>query len=132
MESRGHSETATGERIQLANLTPHDLLARIVAACTQSPTVNAYALRILDLDVLSLRVYLVDNSFIEVFYNVTTDKVAFALIVKDQRIYGKDNAKMGWHVHPPGDPNAHRPCAPVSFETFLTEVESLRFSSSQP
>ena len=132
MGSRSHSETAAGERIQLANLTPHDLLARIVAACTQSSAVTAYTVRILDIDVLSLRVYLVDNSFIEVFCNVTTGKAAFALIVGDRRVYGKDNAKMGWHMHPFDDPNAHRPCAPVSFEAFLSEVEALRFSSTQP
>jgi hypothetical protein len=29
-----------------------------------------------------------------------TGKTAFALIVGERRIYGKDNAKMGWHVHP--------------------------------
>jgi hypothetical protein len=49
----------------LADLTPHDLLDHIVAVCTQSSIVAAYTVRILDLDILSLRVYLVDDSFIE-------------------------------------------------------------------
>ena len=49
----------------MADLTPHDLLEHIVAACAQSPVVTAYAVRILDLDVLSLRVVLVDDSFEE-------------------------------------------------------------------
>jgi hypothetical protein len=112
----------------LAELTPRELLEHIVAACAQSSIVTAYAVRILDLDVLSLRAHLVDNSFIEVFYNVTTGKVAFALIVENRRVYGKDNAKMGWHVHPLDNPEAHLPCPPVAFETFLAEVETLRFS----
>jgi hypothetical protein len=85
----------------LADVTPHELLKHIVAICDHSSSVTAYAVRTLDLDVLSLRVYLVDDSFIEVFHNVRTGKTAFALIVGDRRAYGKDNVKMGWHVHPP-------------------------------
>jgi hypothetical protein len=114
----------------LADLTPHNLLDHIVAVCAQSSIVAAYTIRILDLDILSLRVYLVDDSFIEVFYNVVTGKIAFALILEERRIYGKDNAKMGWHVHPPDNPKAHLSCEPVSFETFLAEAEALRFSST--
>lgn len=72
---------------------------------------------------------LLDQSFIDVFYNVTTDKTAFALVVDGQRIYGKDNAKMGWHVHPIEDPSSHNSCTPVSFRDFLAEVEDLHFSS---
>lgn len=114
----------------MAELTPHELLDRIVDACADSAMVTAYAVRTLDLDVLSLQVYLLDGSFIEVFYNTITGKTAFALIVDAQRIYGKDNAKMGWHAHPIDDPTAHHRCKPVSFETFLAEVETLRFAST--
>lgn len=113
----------------MAELTPHDLLDYIVTVCAESPNVVAYTVRVLDLDILSLRVHLADESFIEVFYNVATDKTAFALIVDDERIYGKDNAKMGWHVHPFDTPEDHIPCDPVSFETFLSEVEAHRFST---
>jgi hypothetical protein len=114
----------------LADLTPHELFGRIVEVCTTSTLVSAYTLRTLDLDVLSLRVHLVDDSFIEVFFNVTTEKTAFALIVGQDRVYGKDNAKLGWHMHPFDNPGAHYPCEPVSFEEFLADVERLRFSSS--
>jgi hypothetical protein len=114
----------------LAYLTPQQLLDHIVDICTASASVTAYTLRTLDLDVLSLRVHLVDDTFIEVFFNATTDKTAFALIVGQDRVYGKDNAKLGWHVHPPDNPGAHYPCEPVSFEQFLADVEQLRFSSA--
>jgi hypothetical protein len=70
----------------LADLTPRDLLERIVTACAQSPVVTAYAVRTLDLDVL----------------------------------------------HPLDNPDSHHLCDPISFETFLTEVETLRFPSAQP
>ena len=113
----------------MAVLTPEDLLEQIVAACARATAVEAYALRTLDSDILSLRVHLTDGSFIEVFCNTANDRTAFALIQQDERIYGKDNAKIGWHVHPPGDRKAHLPCAPVSFEEFLAEVMALRFSA---
>jgi hypothetical protein len=116
----------------LADLTPRDLLERIVTVCANSPIVTAYAVRTLDLDILSVRVVLVDGSFIEVFHNIATEKTAFALIAEGHRVYGKDNAKMGWHVHPLDDPDAHQLCDPISFETFLAEVETLRFRSAQP
>ncbi len=115
----------------MAELSPRLMLERIADACAQSPIVSAYAIRILDPDVLNLRVHLVDDSFIEVFFNAATDKTSFALIAQNKRIYGKDNAKMGWHLHPLDNPKAHRLCAPVSFETFLAEVETLYFSSSE-
>ena len=114
----------------MAHLTPQELLGRIVDVCTESTIVTAYNVRTLDLDVLSLRVYLVDNSFIEAFFNVTTEKTAFALIVGQDRVYGKDNAKIGWHVHPLDDPGAHYPCEPASFEEFLADVEPLRSFSA--
>lgn len=132
MGSPGYPERSPGGRVQLADLTPRDLLERIVTACAQSPVVTAYAVRTLDLDVLSLRVYLMDGSFIEVFHNVATEKAAFALIAEGHRVYGKDNAKMGWHVHPLDNPDSHHLCDPISFETFLAEVETLRFPSAQP
>jgi len=71
----------------LDDLTPRDLLDHVVAVCAQSPIATAYAVRILDLDVLSLRVYLADDTFIEVFHNTATGKTAFALIAEDSRIY---------------------------------------------
>jgi hypothetical protein len=109
-------------------MTPHDLLSQIIDACRESSFVSAYAVRMIDLDILSLRVYLVDNTFIDVFYNTATDKTAFALIADAQRIYGKDNAKIGWHVHPLDAQHRHIPCQPVAFSDFLAEVETLRFS----
>jgi hypothetical protein len=113
----------------MAVLTPEDHLEQIVAACAHAIAVDAYTLRTLDSDILSLRVHLTDESFIEVFYNTATDRTAFALIHLGERVYGKDNAKIGWHVHPPDDRKAHHPCAPVSFEEFLAEVIALRSSA---
>jgi len=105
--------------------TPGELLDQIVEVCSNSPAVAAYTLRTLDADILGLRVHLADDSFIEVFFNTATERVSFALISGNQRIYGKDNAKIGWHEHPAGTQQLHRPCAPVSFEEFLAEAIAL-------
>ncbi|HID63761.1 MAG TPA: hypothetical protein EYP49_13640 [Anaerolineae bacterium] len=104
-------------------MTTIELLQRLVIACQKCDLVEAYAVREMDEDTLSVRVFLSDGSFISVFYNIATARVAFALIKEKQRIYGKDNAKMGWHAHPFDDPEGHYPCEPVDFEGFLKEVE---------
>lgn len=112
----------------MAFVTPEDLFGEISAACARSVIVEAYTLRTLDPDILSLRVHLTDRSFVEVFCNTATNRTAFALIVERQRVYGKDNAKVGWHMHPADNPQAHEPCLAVSFEEFLAEVAALRYS----
>ena len=108
--------------------TPEALRDRVLQVCAASPGVAAYTVRSLDADVLSLRVHLINGSFVEAFFNTATERVAFALISDDRRIYGKDNAKVGWHEHPAEAPQLHRPCAPVTFEEFLAELIVLRLA----
>jgi hypothetical protein len=113
----------------MAAMTTIELLRELVTACVPSPLVESYVVREMDEDVLSVRVHLGagacgEGAFISVFFNVTTEKAAFALVVENQRVYGKDNAKMGWHVHPFEAPHEHRTCQASSFGEFLGEVES--------
>ncbi|MBS1249705.1 MAG: hypothetical protein MAG431_01286 [Chloroflexi bacterium] len=110
----------------MAGVTTHKLIENIIAVCAQSPIVRAYTVRSYDLDILSMRIHLLDDSFIEVFYNIITNKTAFTYIVEDIRVYGKDNTKMGWHVHPMGNPTEHISCEEVSFSDFLAEVEEFQ------
>jgi hypothetical protein len=106
-------------------MTTRQLLYELRQACNRSPLVSHIEERLVDADILSVRVHLtVTNTFINVFYNVTTEKAAFALVKGERRLYGVDNAKMGWHKHPFDDPDQHVPCAPVRFEEFLTDVET--------
>ncbi len=105
-------------------MTTDELLRRIAAACQSSALVKSYAIDAIDEDTLSVRVFLVDASFINAFYNSVTDKTAFAWISEGKRVYGKDNAKMGWHVHPFRLPEQHLPCEPIDFEAFLREAEN--------
>jgi len=103
-------------------MTTIELLQKLASACQSCDLVESYAVQEMDEDILSVRVFLSDGSFVSAFYNLATAKVAFAL-VKGKRLYGKDNAKMGRHVHPFDDPEGHYPCEPVDFGSFLKEIE---------
>jgi|YNPMSStandDraft_1061717.scaffolds.fasta_scaffold04292_8 hypothetical protein len=118
----------------MAVVTTVGVLKSIVTACKRSALVQSYTVRDMDEDILSVRVYLQEEAFgaeafIEAFYNVATQRTSFALIVEGRRVYGKDNARKGWHVHPFSDPNAHHPCQPTDFPAFLSEVEAYIRSS---
>lgn len=72
---------------------------------------------------INLRIPLITDDFIDVFYNEVSGAIAFALIHRGSRIYGADNAG-GWHYHPFHNPNDHIPLsAPMQFSTFLEAIE---------
>ncbi len=120
-----HTPSAVDGELRVAAMTTRQLLYKLQQACNRSPLVSRIEERVVDVDILSVRVHLtVTNTFINVFYNVTTDKVAFALVKEEGRLYGVDNAKVGWHRHPFHDPDQHVPCPPVHFEEFLADVET--------
>ncbi len=107
-----------------AMITGHLLLA-LQQACHRSLMVAYVDVQTIDADTLSLLIQLTrPDTFISVFYNLATDKTAFALVESDRRVYGVDNAKMGWHRHPFSDPAQHIRCIPIQFEEFLAEVEA--------
>ncbi len=108
----------------MAALTTTQLLHEMRQVCRRSPLVRQIEERIVDIDVLHVRVHLAPTeTFINVFHNLATDKSAFALVQVGRRIYGADNAKVGWHCHPFADPDQHITCPPMSFAEFLQAVE---------
>jgi len=108
----------------MAAVTTIHLLSDVRRACSGSAWVQHIEERIVDIDVLHVRVYLTpSNTFINVFFNLASDKKAFALVQAGKRIYGADNAKMGWHSHPFADPSQHIICPEVTFSEFLQSVE---------
>jgi len=115
----------------MAAVTTHQLLLALQQVCYHSPVVDRVEARVIDADTLSVRVYLtIKAAFLDVFYNLATAKTAFALVEGEKRIYGVDNAKLRWHVHPFDDPAQHMPCSPVQFEDFLAVVEAHYHKSS--
>ncbi len=106
------------------SISPLQRLVEVQQACYTSPIVSYVEEVLVDADLLKVRVYLTEGElFIEAFYNCVTDKTSFALIRAGQRVYGADNAKMGWHKHPFDSVNRHISCPPVTFAEFLTDVE---------
>jgi hypothetical protein len=124
MGGAGHAPQEVGGELRVAAVTTGQLLYELRQACDRSSLVSHVEERVIDADVLSVRVHLTTGGmFISIFYNVTSGKTAFALLEGDRRIYGVDNARMGWHKHPFNDPRQHISCAAVRFEGFWADVE---------
>ncbi len=65
--------------------------------------------------VLSGRVFLKEQIFLEVYYNEVTETIAFALIKEEKRIWGIDRDSIrDWHIHPLKDPGIHESIEPIS------------------
>jgi len=73
--------------------------------------------------VARIRVFLINFTFVDIYYNQKTGTTTFAQIRRDQRIFGADN-KNGWHWHPREDPSQHLESNDeITFEKFFREVE---------
>jgi hypothetical protein len=107
----------------MAYLNPIAFARTIQDACNQSDLVVSYDVRILEDTVVKIRVVLTYDAFIDVFYNADTGKCSYALVEKAARVFGADNAFIGWHIHPFDDPDQHIPSATISFDDFLKAVE---------
>jgi hypothetical protein len=72
---------------------------------------------------LRIRAYLIDESFIEAFFNEATQKIAFAHLRAGDRVFGADNTGS-WHWHPTDAPEKHvHTEEAVAFPEFLQRVE---------
>ncbi len=62
---------------------------------------------------VTIRFDLNDVTFVALFFREETERVDYALIVKDQRVFGIDNLD-GWHIHPLRNPDLHEACDEVA------------------
>lgn len=108
----------------MADLSAFEFARAVQDACHRSELVVSYEVQILDDIVTKMRIALTVTAFIDLFYNAETGKCAYALIENNRRIFGVDNAFVGWHIHPFDDPERHIPCEAVSFAEFLGKVEA--------
>ncbi len=60
------------------------------------------------------RAYISDDRFLSFYFNERTGITAFKLIDRNERIWGIDRKKRGWHLHPLGKPQEHRDIEPVT------------------
>lgn len=72
--------------------------------------------------VAKMRLWL-NSEFIDVYYNAQTGSTSYAYIQGDQRLFGANNMKIGWHLHPFGQQDIHRPILPISIGEFLRLLE---------
>ncbi len=70
-----------------------------------------YGLKILYLDVsdvtLLLRIGFTQEMFIQIYANVSKEKINMALVVAGERIYGIDKEGGYYHEHPVENPSLH-------------------------
>jgi len=107
----------------MAGLRLSEFVETVRLACDRSDLVTGYNVRILDNVTVKIRVLLRVKAFIDVYFNPENGNCSFALIKGGKRIYGADNAFIGWHLHPFGSPDQHVPCPELSFDDFLLTVE---------
>jgi hypothetical protein len=107
----------------MAHVSPFEFARAVQSTCDRSDLVAAYDVQILDDTVVKVQVSLTYDAFIDVFFNTDTEKCSYALIEKAARIFGADNAFIGWHIHPFDDPSQHVPSPEISFLDFLKMVE---------
>lgn len=69
------------------------------------------------------RLRLKRGAFVDVYYNAQTRSVSFAYIERRQRLFGANNMKIGWHVHPFEAPQEHRASPPLTVGEFLQRLE---------
>ncbi len=69
-----------------------------------------------------LRLFLNDK-FIETFHNSETASTSYAYIEGGERVFGANNMRIGWHLHPYGNVEKHELSQPITIEDFLKKLE---------
>lgn len=104
-------------------MTLSQFIETLHGECNRSGLVVSYDIRVLDNAVLKARITLAVEAFIDVYYNPANGNRSYTLVQGGRRIYGADNAFIGWHIHPFENPVEHRLCEEVPFHEFLKTVE---------
>ncbi len=88
-------------------------LFQLVALRTEGPIADGQA-----------RVH--EDLFLRFYFNEATGTIAFALIEKQQRIWGIDyDNRRGWHLHPADDPTDHIGIEPLSVSDIITHLQDV-------
>lgn len=73
---------------------------------------------------LKSNIYLDENLYIAVRYNARNERIDFALIQNNQRIFGYDNLKE-CHYHPYENPSKHSPCDKPSIDKIISDIKAI-------
>ncbi|GEM_PF-3223414 len=65
----------------------------------------------------------INESFVSIYYNAVTGTTSYAYIESNNRFFGANNMKIGWHWHPYDNIQNHVRGEPITIETFLKTLE---------
>jgi hypothetical protein len=78
---------------------------------------------------LKLRLIIDANLLVQIYTNSKTKTTAYALVLGEERIYGRDCHSGRWHRHPFGDPQSHDTSKEgrkeIDVADFLNEVQQI-------
>ncbi|MBM4464987.1 MAG: hypothetical protein FJ014_05420 [Chloroflexi bacterium] len=72
------------------------------------------------------RAHVHEGLFLRFYFNEVTGTIAFALIEKQQRIWGIDyDNRRGWHLHPADNPTEHVEIEPLSVSDIAVHLQDV-------
>ena len=107
-------------------MNPNEFASLIADICSKYDFIVDYNLDIEDNVIVKSRIFLIDESFVEIYYNSDNGKISFALIKDKERIFGADNLGF-WHIHPFDNPEKHIKCDEIKLEMFIEKVKDKLF-----
>ncbi len=97
---------------------PTEFLEQVRQAVLAHPWITQIATR-QEGRVARARLKLKRGAFVDVYYNAQTGSVSFAYIERGQRLFGANNMKIGWPIHPFDEPEEHQASPPLTVQEFL-------------
>jgi len=67
----------------MAKVAAAEFSKAVVGVCSESKAVRIWDVKIFEDSVARIRIFLVDSSFIDVYYNAETKKISFAWIINN-------------------------------------------------
>ena len=88
-----------------------------------------YKTLVLTKNTVKARLIIRENLYIDLYFNQRYGTTNYALILDDDRIYGRDCYDGNWHLHPYDDPSKHDTSEEgkkiLSIEGFVDEAEEI-------
>lgn len=88
-----------------------------------------YKTLVLTKNTVKVRLIIRENLYIDLYFNQRYGTTNYALILDDDRVYGRDCYEGNWHLHPYDDPSKHNTSEEgkkmLSIEEFVDEVEEI-------
>ena len=61
----------------------------------------------------------INDSFTDVYYNSELGTTSYAYVENEKRIFGANNMRIGWHLHPFGELMEYKRSEPMRISGFL-------------